>query len=226
MDKIAALLHEAKIEADENRSKDTRYFAASVVECVESLRQQLHDADESLKAVERALKDVDYRGTYADGVMYLKGQLAAALVACEAKDTILRGITLYRAFNGDDWPATEATQALAIKPDASALKAHDDALIERCAGREECQGSAVCSGKDKERRMVMTNEEYVACGALLCPYCKSDDVEGDLPEIDSGLVVQESKCNTCGAEWHDIYRLVCFTSPETSLSEIPPIEKH
>ena len=238
MDKIAALLHEAKIEADENRSKDTRYFAASVVECVESLRQQLHDADESLKAVERALKDVDYRGTYADGVMYLKGQLAktqdefhfqacltkdllpyqeraikseqqlaAALAACEAKDTILRGITLYRAFNGDDWPATEATQALAIKPDASALKAHDDALIERCAGREECQGSAVCSGKDKERRMVMTNEEYVACGALLCPYCKSDDVEGDLPEIDSGLAVQESKCNTCGAEWLRLFHL-------------------
>ena len=43
------------------------------------------------------------------------GQLAAALAACESKDTILRGITLYRAFNGDDWPATEATQALAIK---------------------------------------------------------------------------------------------------------------
>ena len=65
------------------------------------------------------------------------GQLAAALAACEAKDTILRGITLYRAFNGDDWPATEATQALAIKPDASALKAHDDALIEKCA--EVCE---------------------------------------------------------------------------------------
>lgn len=63
----------------------------------------------------------------------LKAELAEALAACEAKDTILRGITLYRAFNGDDWPATEATQALAIKPDSSALKAHDDALIERCA---------------------------------------------------------------------------------------------
>ena len=67
-----------------------------------------------------------------DEIVMLRQQLAAALAACEAKDTILRGITLYRAFNGDDWPATEATQALAIKPDASALKAHDDALIERC----------------------------------------------------------------------------------------------
>ena len=67
----------------------------------------------------------------------LRQQLAAALVVCEAKDTILRGITLYRAFNGDDWPAVEATQALAIKPDSSALRQHDEALIERCA--EVCE---------------------------------------------------------------------------------------
>lgn len=60
-------------------------------------------------------------------------QLAAALAACEVKDTILRGITLYRAFNGDDWPAREATQALDIKPDASTLRQHDEALIRRCA---------------------------------------------------------------------------------------------
>ena len=65
----------------------------------------------------------------------LRKQLAAALAACEAKDTILRGITLYRAFNGDDWPAREATQALTIKPDTTALKAHDEALIEKIAQR-------------------------------------------------------------------------------------------
>ena len=76
----------------------------------------------------------------ADEIESLRRQLAAALVACEAKDTILRGITLYRAFNGDDWPAREATQALAIKPDSSALKAHDDALIERCAELAEKEG--------------------------------------------------------------------------------------
>ena len=63
-----------------------------------------------------------------DAIESLRQQLAAAQAACEAKDTILRGITLYRAINGDDWPAREATQALAIKPDSSTLKAHDDAL--------------------------------------------------------------------------------------------------
>ena len=37
----------------------------------------------------------------------------------------------------DDFPPDEIARLrrqLAIKPDASALKAHDDALIERCAG--------------------------------------------------------------------------------------------
>ena len=69
------------------------------------------------------LPESPYKATLTEEIESLRQQLAAALAACEAKDTILRGITLYRAFNGDDWPAIEATQALAIKPDASALKA-------------------------------------------------------------------------------------------------------
>lgn len=52
----------------------------------------------------------------------LRQQLAAALAACEAKDTALR--QYYSTFK-------LAEKALAIKPDSSALKAHDDALIER-----------------------------------------------------------------------------------------------
>ena len=160
MDKITAVLHEARIHADENRSKDMRHFAASVVEAIEELRQQLHDADESLKAIERALKDVDYRGTYADGVLYLKQQLAktqdefhfqahltkdllpyqeraikseqqlaAALAACEAKDARFKQIV--RMANHLDVLsiAMQAHDAIAIKPDDSALKACDEALI-------------------------------------------------------------------------------------------------
>ena len=88
-----------------------------------------------------------------DAIESLRQQLAAALAACEAKDTILRGITLYRAFNGDDWPAREATQALAIKPDSSALRQHDDALIERCAAicdKGGTIGAALCAEAIRE----------------------------------------------------------------------------
>lgn len=84
----------------------------------------------------------------------LRQQLAAALAACEAKDAALQefvdlmsesyGLTGFH-LNGDIAPWSEVEEggrferltslnnALAIKPDASALKAHDDALIERCA---------------------------------------------------------------------------------------------
>ena len=160
---------------------------------IEALRQQLHDADESLKAVERALKDVDYRGSYADGVMYLKDQLAsaqeelhfqacltkylmpyqeralkseqqlaAALAAWEAKDAALSGVcdSDEECEDSDGWVAAvismealhEAQEALAIKPDASILRQHDEALIERCAAVcEEYQGSAeTCAAAIRE----------------------------------------------------------------------------
>lgn len=61
----------------------------------------------------------------------LRQQLAAALAACEAKDAAFRKIV--RMGNHLDVLSMcmPAHEALAIKPDASALKAHDDALIEK-----------------------------------------------------------------------------------------------
>ena len=184
---------------------------------IESLRQQLTDAEESNKAVERALKDVDYRGSYADGVLYLRQQLAkmteyadkrnsqaldleqqlaktqdefyfqacltkdllpyqeraikseqqlaAALAACEAKDKALiytlahlsAATSAYEKFVGRhgtrgrsdalfstryaDFISAEkrGREALTIKPDTSALRQRDEALIEKCA--EVCEKS-------------------------------------------------------------------------------------
>ena len=134
------------------------FFAAK--DEIESLHQQLHDADESMIAVERALQDVDYRGSYADGVKYLKrqltavakerdeiaaqanmldrmvderdDQLAAALAACESKNERFKQIVRMANYLDVLSIAMQAHEALTIKPDASALNAHDEALIERC----------------------------------------------------------------------------------------------
>ena len=64
----------------------------------------------------------------------LPEQLAAALAACEAKDKVLESVD---DFSATGWLHADAVSALAIKPDASALKAHNEALIERCA--EVCE---------------------------------------------------------------------------------------
>ena len=74
-------------------------------------------------------------------------ELAAALAACEAKDTIIVKVgeiaSPYRDGLKFNYIADLSQEALAIKPDASALKAHDEALIERCAEVcEEYQGSS------------------------------------------------------------------------------------
>ena len=84
----------------------------------------------------------------------LRGKLAKALAACEAKDVALNEFTDLMSesygiiglhLNGDVAPWSEIEEggrferltslktALSIQPDASALKAHDAELIERCA---------------------------------------------------------------------------------------------
>ena len=74
-----------------------------------------------------------------DEIAMLRQQLAAALAACEAKDNFLD--KLARLGNephlGNSIGNRIAYEALAIKPDASALRQHDVALIERCA--EVCE---------------------------------------------------------------------------------------
>ena len=110
----------------------TQAETMEAVSTIIQLRQQLAAAESKIDALTKELEVQSYWGPRWE---VANTEWLAALAACEAKDTILRGITLYRAFNGDDWPAREATQALTINPDASALKAHDDALIEKIAQR-------------------------------------------------------------------------------------------
>ena len=124
-------------------------FIQSALDEIESLRQQLASAQEELHFQACLTRDLL---PYQERAIKSEQQLAAALAACEAKDAVLNGIKLYRTFNGDDWPSREAITALVTKPDASALKVHDEALIERCAAVcEEYQGSAeTCAAAIRE----------------------------------------------------------------------------
>ena len=63
----------------------------------------------------------------------LRQQLAAALAACEANNAMLSAVRDEYVADSPDSMFQDITYALAIKPDASALKAHDAELIERCA---------------------------------------------------------------------------------------------
>mgnify|MGYP001565147231 CR=1 FL=1 len=50
-------------------------------------------------------------------------------------------------------------------------------------------------------------KRYVNKGFSKCPFCKSDDIQGDSIEVDGHSVWQEIECMNCQAEWTDIYTL-------------------
>ena len=103
---------------------DTDIVLRDCKEEIASLRQQLAAAKFREESLINTAK-VNREG--------LQEQLAAALAACEAKDARFKQIV--RMANHLDVLsiAMQAHDALATKPDASALKAHDEALIERIA---------------------------------------------------------------------------------------------
>lgn len=60
---------------------------------------------------------------------------------------------------------------------------------------------------------MMTKEEYAQSQGLLCPFCKSHNIEGASPfEVTGNTAVQDVRCLDCGKEWEDVFRLVGFNT--------------
>jgi|HubBroStandDraft_4_1064222.scaffolds.fasta_scaffold2483032_1 hypothetical protein len=51
-------------------------------------------------------------------------------------------------------------------------------------------------------------QQYLLIGGVRCPYCGSEDIQGESVEINAGEAVQEVNCNACDGQWYDIYALV------------------
>jgi len=51
-------------------------------------------------------------------------------------------------------------------------------------------------------------EQYIAIGGTRCPFCNSDQIEGDSFDAEGGQVWQRVRCLDCGESWHDVYTLV------------------
>lgn len=146
-------------------------------------RQQLAAAESNIDTLTKELEVQSYWGPRWE---VANTERLAALAACEKKDTALQEVVglisessgVYGLhLNGDESPweevevdgrferLTTLPEALAIKPDASALKAHDEALIERCA--------VVCEQYDEHieaKRDAKYQAEYAGrqAGAMRC----------------------------------------------------------
>ena len=94
--------------------------------------EQLRDWANSIRRKPAPLSDaIPMVCNAADEIESLRQQLTAALAACEAKAEFLQ--FAWRDIPMSEFAFLRLEEAIAIKPDAPALKAHDEALIERVA---------------------------------------------------------------------------------------------
>lgn len=65
----------------------------------------------------------------------------------------------------------------------------------------------------------MTDQEYIEQRGMNCPECRSTFVAFGHGEIEGTNYILEGCCESCGAEWHEVYAM---TGYEISQKGIPP----
>lgn len=67
---------------------------------------------------------------------------------------------------------------------------------------------------------MLTQEQYVQKGGLICPICQANDsTEGSSIEIDCNVAYQDCNCLECGANWTDVYILSGYDNLEQPAKE-------
>ena len=58
--------------------------------------------------------------------------------------------------------------------------------------------------------MPLTNKQKKAYlkHSHRCPFCKSENIEGEAVEIDDGIAWQPIRCLDCNKNWSDLYKLI------------------
>jgi formate dehydrogenase maturation protein FdhE len=52
-----------------------------------------------------------------------------------------------------------------------------------------------------------------------CPYCGADVIEAERFDVEGRVAWQAVRCNTCEAEWNDVYELVAVEKLEQPLDK-------
>ena len=51
-------------------------------------------------------------------------------------------------------------------------------------------------------------KKYMERGGNICPYCSSEDIDGERIEADGNIAWTQVNCNNCGSIWRDLYNLI------------------
>lgn len=69
----------------------------------------------------------------------------------------------------------------------------------------------LCTRLKSEREAVLTEAEYVAKGGCHCPNCHSSKITAGSSTIDGATAYFSVSCETCNAEWTDVYHLAGYS---------------
>lgn len=78
---------------------------------------------------------------------------------------------------------------------------------------------------DKKQTEPLTDEQYVKKakkGGCCCPFCGSDNLDGEGVDVGKASATQEVTCQDCNASWYDEYQLTGYTvinGPQTDDEE-------
>lgn len=55
-----------------------------------------------------------------------------------------------------------------------------------------------------------------------CPFCGSENIEGEAPDIEGNQADQEMYCNDCENVWWDVYERKWVAVPPNKVYDLPP----
>ena len=62
---------------------------------------------------------------------------------------------------------------------------------------------------------ALTGKEYVKRKGTECPYCESNEIDGvGKKEQDGDTIWVDMRCDLCGAEWSDFFRLAGYSGAD------------
>ena len=55
---------------------------------------------------------------------------------------------------------------------------------------------------------MIDKKAYIRSKGLVCPFCKTESVQGGFIQVEAGKAFQEMNCLECENRWQDVYQLI------------------
>lgn len=127
---------------------------------------------------------------------------------------------IYQVTNGDTVLGFQEWLQHKAEADQHKHASRWDERVCEALAEEEANGKPALVAK-------LSPDLYAARGGLRCPVCEEEGITGHSIDITDGYASQNVGCDSCPAEWTDVYQLIGYDNLEfgvKSTEEVKPIE--